>query len=403
MLYNIFYYLLKVTCYIYFKKIRLYQTENIPSKKSLIICANHGNSFLDAILIAIFFKRKLHFLARADVFSSPFKIWFLSQLNMIPIYRIRDGKEAVKNNEAIFDKCSRILDNNGAILIFPEGTCVVERRLRAFKTGFVQLAFKAKAIDLQVLPLTINYSEPLNFYTEVSIDFCKPIDVIQIKNQTLGDYKQFSKLLIAETVVKISNRMVVIQSRDDDDFYEQMLVLTRNDYNQSFLINQLGMVKYLNEVKMNNLLFFNDLKRKSSLYFNNLSKHKIKDEAVILFNNNYNNLIFLVYPFYILGLIIHFLPTSIINYFISHKVKEIQFIGALKLVIGMFIYLIYIPLIYILTAKVLTFGGIFLIGFLYFYPASFQLMTLASQKNKIQKLNIDLKKQRDELVMLINP
>lgn len=298
MLYNVFYHLLKFASFLYFRKIRLYQTENIPKENPLIICANHGNSFLDAILIAVLQKRKLHFLARADVFNTPFKRWFLAKINMMPIYRIRDGREELKNNNVIFEKCKKILEKGGAIVIFPEGNCVVEKRLRTFKTGFVRLAFDAEVENLQVLPITINYSKPLKFYTEVSLDFCKPINVSEIRKQAFDDYNSFLKLLLAETIQRISERMITIPLSKEDEFYEQILEITRNSFKENFILNQIKSVKYLNEIKTSNLLFYNNLKEKINQYFKNLNAHQICDEAVSSTNNYRVNGLFLVYPFY---------------------------------------------------------------------------------------------------------
>lgn len=403
MLYRVFHTLLKFACYLYFSRIRLYQTENISSHNPLIVCANHGNSFMDAILIAITLKRKLHFLARADVFNTPFKRWFLSQINMMPIYRIRDGREELKNNDAIFDKCQRILEKNGAILIFPEGTCIVEKRLRTFKTGFVQLAFEAKVKDLQILPVTLNYSKPLDFYTDVSLDFSKPIDVFEFKNEADNDYIKFSKRLITETLDRISERMIIIPNNEDDEFYEQVLEITRNDYKESFLLDQLKIVKYLNEIKLNNSLLYNNLKEKSQQYFHQLNQHNIMDEAVINKNNYRQNFLFLSYPFYFSGVIIHFIPTTIINYFIEKKVKEIQFKSAVRLVIGLTIYLIYTPILFALASVVLTFGSIFLIGLIYFFYSNFHQLKLIFSLNRVKDLNIDFEMQREELKQLLNP
>ena len=325
MLYNVFYYLLKFASFLYFRKIRLYQTENIPKENPLIICSNHGNSFLDAILIAVLQKRKLHFLARSDAFNTPFKRWFLAKINMMPIYRIRDGREELKNNNDIFEKCKQILIKGGAIVIFPEGNCVVEKRLRTFKTGFIQLAFDTEIENLQILPVTVNYSKPLCFYTEVSLDFSKPINVDDFKKQSLNNYTKFSKLLIAETIHRISERMIVIPFFNEDEFYEQILELTRNNIKESFLQDQLNSIKHLNEINQYNLLFYNDLKYKLSLYFNNLKVNKINDEAVSSIDNYNKLLIFAAYPFYYLGLLIHFIPVTIIDFVVNKKVKEIQF------------------------------------------------------------------------------
>ena len=402
MLYNVFYYLLKFASFLYFRKIRLYQTENIPKENPLIICSNHGNSFLDAILIAVLQKRKLHFLARSDAFNTPFKRWFLAKINMMPIYRIRDGREELKNNNDIFEKCKQILIKGGAIVIFPEGNCVVEKRLRTFKTGFIQLAFDTEIENLQILPVTVNYSKPLSFYTEVSLDFSKPINVNDFKNQSLNNYTKFSKLLVAETIHRISERMIVIPFFNEDDFYEQILELTRNNIKESFLQDQLNSIKHLNEINQYNLLFYNDLKYKLSLYFNNLKVNKINDEAVSSIDNYNKILIFTAYPFYYLGLVIHFIPVSIIDFVLNKKVKEIQFKGAVRLVFGMFVYLLYIPIVFVLASNILTFGSIFLTGLLYFHYSNFHQIRLVSQINKIKKLNIDLIKQRSEIIKLLN-
>ncbi|TKB97727.1 1-acyl-sn-glycerol-3-phosphate acyltransferase [Pedobacter cryophilus] len=402
MLYNLFYYLLKLSCYLYFRKIRLYQTQNIPSKNPLIVCANHGNSFMDAILIAVLFKRKLHFLARADAFNSPFKRWFLSKINMMPIYRIKDGRDEVKNNDAIFEKCQRILENNGAILIFPEGNCVVEKRLRTFKAGFVQLAYEAKTDGLQILPVTLNYSKPLEFYTDVSLDFSKPIDVLKIKKQAQDDYIRFSKALIAETRVRISERMIVIPNQEEDEFYEQFLELTKNNLKEGFLIDQLKAIKFLNELKTDNLLFYNNLKEKLKHYFNQLSHHQITDEAVV-FSDNYNqNLLFLTYSFYLFGVIIHYLPTSIIRYIVCNYIKEIQFKSAVRMVIGMFIYLIYVPILVVLASLFFDFGSIYLFGLLYFYNANFHQIKLMKQAYLMKSKNVNFVEEREKLIKSLN-
>jgi 1-acyl-sn-glycerol-3-phosphate acyltransferase len=76
MIYTLFHFIFKTVIKLRFKSVNLNHQEFLDSRQPLIIVANHGNSFLDAILLAIVFERKLHFLARADVFNSKFKIWF---------------------------------------------------------------------------------------------------------------------------------------------------------------------------------------------------------------------------------------------------------------------------------------------------------------------------------------
>ena len=185
MIYTLFYFIFKIVIKLRFKSVYLNNYSLLASQQPLIIIANHGNSFLDAILLAIVFKRELHFLARADVFNSKFKWWFLGKLNMMPIYRIRDGREALKNNDVIFSKCTQILKKSGAILIFPEGNCVVEKRLRSFKTGFVNLAFESDVQDLAVLPISLNYSSLKTLNTDVDVFFNNLINTVERQNNRL--------------------------------------------------------------------------------------------------------------------------------------------------------------------------------------------------------------------------
>ena len=42
-------------------------------------------------------------------------------LYMLPIYRQRDGVDTIKMNQKTFNKCYDILNQNGNIIIFPEG------------------------------------------------------------------------------------------------------------------------------------------------------------------------------------------------------------------------------------------------------------------------------------------
>ncbi|MGI9542947.1 MAG: 1-acyl-sn-glycerol-3-phosphate acyltransferase, partial [Cyclobacteriaceae bacterium] len=104
----------------YFKKLVIKGIENIPTKGPIVFTANHQNAFLDALILATTTMRFTHYLVRADVFKSAWARWLLSTLNMMPVYRIRDGRSALDLNAEIFEKCNTILSKGEALLIFPE-------------------------------------------------------------------------------------------------------------------------------------------------------------------------------------------------------------------------------------------------------------------------------------------
>ena len=111
----------------------------LNTKGPLLIIANHPNSFLDAIIIGSRYNRKIHFLARGDVFTKKIHRFLLRQLNMIPVYRLREGKEFLHLNEYAFVESARLLKDNEAVLIFIEGTCLNTNELQPFKKGTARI------------------------------------------------------------------------------------------------------------------------------------------------------------------------------------------------------------------------------------------------------------------------
>lgn len=147
----------------------------------LLITANHPNSFLDAIIIGAIFKHPVHFLARGDAFKKPWHAKLLHILNMIPVYRISEGKENLHLNEYAFLKCKEILSKNGIILIFIEGVCVHKHELQPFKKGAARIALENKGNHaLKILPLAIAYDSFTDFGKTVNIHIGNLIPVASL-------------------------------------------------------------------------------------------------------------------------------------------------------------------------------------------------------------------------------
>lgn len=126
-----------------------------------ILASNHPNSFFDAILIAVHYPKPIYFLARGDAFKKPLIAKFLKALHLIPIYRLSEGKNNLGKNDATFKKCLELLRQNHTILIFSEGLCVNEWKLRPLKKGTARLALMALydgIPNLEIQPVNLNYS-----------------------------------------------------------------------------------------------------------------------------------------------------------------------------------------------------------------------------------------------------
>ena len=115
----------------------------------LLIIANHPNSFLDALVIGSFYKRRVYFLARGDAFKKPIHRFLLESLNMIPVYRLREGKEFLHLNDYAFTKSIQLLSQGEAVLIFIEGICLNTNELQPFKKGTARIVEGIQKIHIQ--------------------------------------------------------------------------------------------------------------------------------------------------------------------------------------------------------------------------------------------------------------
>jgi 1-acyl-sn-glycerol-3-phosphate acyltransferase len=167
----------------YFKKIQVSGVENIPKNKAILFVANHQNALIDPLLIGALTPRELNFLTRSDVFSTPLIKALLSSVNMLPIYRMKDGLNSLAKNEEVFQKCYSILNKKGTVLIFPEGNHNIKRRLRILSKGFTRIVHGAleenPEQEIYVLPIGINYTNAKKYGSSLHLIYGKPIKVEQ--------------------------------------------------------------------------------------------------------------------------------------------------------------------------------------------------------------------------------
>ena len=125
--------------------------DNLPEEGGFVLASNHC-SYLDPIVIPILFlkqfKRKVHYLAKKELF----KPWMLNKVlkaaEIIPIDRTGKDKGALK--EAL-----KALKEGEIISLFPEGGRSRTGRIQKGKTGVARLALWAKA---PVVPIGIKGS-----------------------------------------------------------------------------------------------------------------------------------------------------------------------------------------------------------------------------------------------------
>lgn len=109
---------------------------NIPRDGGVLFVANHL-SYLDPIIVGAASPRVLNYLARADLFSIPLFSQLIRGLNAIPLKRDRFDRSSLM-------KCTNILKDGKALLLFPEGTRGIDGKLGEGKLGAGMIAYYSK-------------------------------------------------------------------------------------------------------------------------------------------------------------------------------------------------------------------------------------------------------------------
>ena len=76
----------------YFRNIHVDHVENMPQEGPTILCCNHSNQFMDAMLLISHCPRPLSFCFAASSFNTPIVGYLAKKINVIPVNRAEDLK-----------------------------------------------------------------------------------------------------------------------------------------------------------------------------------------------------------------------------------------------------------------------------------------------------------------------
>jgi cytidylate kinase len=133
-----------------FLKFRIEGLDHVPRSGPLIAACNHI-SFWDPPLVGSNFPRVLHFVAKAELFENKVFGAMLRGYNSIPIQRGTRARAGLLGAE-------EVLNEGGAVLIFPEGTRNKSGALMPPRAGIGRLAVVTRS---PVLPVRISGSNQI--------------------------------------------------------------------------------------------------------------------------------------------------------------------------------------------------------------------------------------------------
>lgn len=364
MIYYFFKLIGRIALRVYFRRIFINGLENLPKNKPVLLAVNHPNSVIDALICGCLLPRQVHFLARGDAFKKGFVKWFLWQMRVIPIFRKSEGN--LDKNEETFTRCNQLLSQNKVILIFPEGICVSEKRLRLpLKKGMARIAFGAveeyEGLDLQIVPVGLNYTYFHKYRAEVMVQVGAPLAV----QDYVAEYKTSPARAIkaltlnAETAMKEQN--IIVEEPENEQLAENLLRLYRaqKQYASKWIIRseeRFNSEKRITElVNQADKAALDNLHKRIMYLQGYLKGFKLK---IGHFNKQYRDtfglwiMSLLMLPLSIIGRIFRLPPQKIAEHLRKTKVKEIEFDTTVLLLGGMFVSLGYLIVLTLITGLI---------------------------------------------------
>lgn len=327
----------------YYKKTIVKGFENIPKNKAIMFISNHPNALIDPLITATTNKRETHYLTQAGVFKNAFVKKILLSVNMIPVYRVRDGlgsKNLKLANEEVFQYCYELLNKKKTILIFAEGSHNIQRRVRPFRKGFAKIVFGAidqnNDLEIDIIPVGVNYTNQIAYASKISINYGKPI--------------------AANPFWEIEDRNEAIQKLLEKSSEQLKLVTNHIEYldNYDKIINHFDEDEFLNPEKVN--------KKLETLDFNKPIQQKSK-------SRNYFN------PLLLFVKINSFLPLLVWNY-VKQKIKQKEYIATFKFAVGITAF----PIFYFIQKGIVTYFFGSTIGWIYLIISFLSVFILTKTK-----------------------
>lgn len=294
MIYYILKYGMKVAFRVYYRKVYFTNTHNLPKSGPVLMAVNHPTAFTEPAIIGTMLKRDIHFILKGNMFSTPFLRWFLNEMKMIPIFRLRDGGgfSSLRQNTETMETVNRKLTEGEIILILAEGVRKDEKRLRPIQKGAARMAFNyletTKRSDLAVVNVGVNYTEATKYRSDMMMDVAPPIWLKDYEALHAEHDRKAINKLTKDIGKGLLERVVHIKEKSDDALVNHLLDFNRNNRKESVfpiidrkneqpLQEELAIAQKVNEMEEANK---EDLRQNVDNYLQKLKELNLDDIGV---------------------------------------------------------------------------------------------------------------------------
>lgn len=235
--------------------------ERIPENAAVIFAPNHTNGLMDALALVWLSQkyRQILFVARADIFRNRMMAKLLRSFRMLPIMRIRDGRENLSKNDEIMSQCVEALQEGIPFCIMPEGTHRAKRAQLPLVKGIFRIALMADERlqgekDVCIVPVGINLGSFFRYRSSMLLKVGEPINVTEYvkRHSELATTEQIMELRSVLTA-KLQTLHLTIPDNDNFEAIEECCFLTsqRGDTLNERLLRSQNLLERIENAKAN--------------------------------------------------------------------------------------------------------------------------------------------------------
>jgi 1-acyl-sn-glycerol-3-phosphate acyltransferase len=349
---------------------------HIPKGKPVIFAANHQNALMDPLAVVCTNSLQTTWLARADIFKSKSAQSFLKYIKLLPIYRIRDGKDNLSNNEQIFEQVTHLLENGQSIGLFPEAAHSGKRQMLPHKKAIPRIALEAEAknnfnLKLQIVPVGIFYNHYWKFNRTLIVQYGEPIEVDRYREEYVDNPQKAMLSLRDEIHDRIAPLTLQINSKTHYQEYENIRQLAGKSFSGAHFFSKSNVLQLfyaekeliaeIEKLENSTPEAFEKIVEETNLYFQEINENKLTDEQVESSGNtSWAKLIarstaaVITLPVFAFGFLFNVIPFFVPRRIIRPKVKDIAFLSTFNFVSGLIVF----PILYLIEAgMVVVFTG----------------------------------------------
>jgi 1-acyl-sn-glycerol-3-phosphate acyltransferase len=176
---------------LFFYRARCIDSDKVPAQGPAVIAPNHF-SFLDHFFVAVYLRRKVHFMAKSQLFQPPLQFVY-THGGVFPVQRGKRDQEA-------FDTADAILKRGGLIVMYIEGGRSRTGDLGEPRPGIGRLALEH---GVPIIPTAIAGTERVRNwrrlqFPKVTVQFGDPVQFEQVESPTREQCQAASEVVFED-------------------------------------------------------------------------------------------------------------------------------------------------------------------------------------------------------------